>query len=43
MIGSFVAVSIFGTLGLTESTSIIGLVLGMLVALVIAMLALRRR
>ena len=39
MIGSFVAVSMFGTFGLTRETGIIGLILGMFVALVLAMIA----
>ena len=39
MIGSFVAVSMFGTFGLTRETGIIGLVLGMFVTLVLAMIA----
>jgi branched-chain amino acid transport system permease protein len=39
MIGSFVAVSLFVTFGLTEETAIIGLILGMFAALIIAMLA----
>ena len=39
MIGSFVSVSLFVTFGLTEETVIIGLILGMLAALIIAMLA----
>jgi branched-chain amino acid transport system permease protein len=38
MIGSFVAAGIFGTLGLTAATGIVGLVLGLLLTLVIAML-----
>jgi branched-chain amino acid transport system permease protein len=38
MIGSFISVSLFVTLGLTEDTAIIGLVLGMFATLVIAML-----
>ena len=39
MIGSFVAVSLFATFGLAEDTAIIGLIFGMLAALIIAMLA----
>src|SRR3954447_4533214 len=39
MIGSFVAVGLYGTLGLTEKTSGIGLFAGLLVALVVAALA----
>ena len=39
MIGSFVAVSLFGTLGLTASTGIGGLVLGLIVALIVSMIA----
>jgi len=38
MIGSFVSVSFFVTLGLTESTGIIALIAGMLVTLIVAML-----
>ena len=39
MIGSFVSVSLFVTFGLTEETAIIGLILGMLAALIIAMIS----
>src|ERR671917_627441 len=39
MIGSFVAAGIFGTLGLTAATGVPGLVFGLLLTLVIAMIA----
>jgi branched-chain amino acid transport system permease protein len=39
MIGSFVSVSFFGTLGLTSSTGVPGLVVGLLISLVVAMIA----
>src|SRR4051794_19498593 len=39
MIGSFVSAGFFGTLGLTAATGIPGLVVGILVTLIIAMLA----
>ncbi len=39
MIGSFISVSLFATFGLAEDTAIIGLILGMFAALLIAMLA----
>jgi branched-chain amino acid transport system permease protein len=39
MIGSFVAVSVWATLGVTEATSLAGRVGGILIALVLAMLA----
>jgi branched-chain amino acid transport system permease protein len=38
MMGSFISAGIFGTLGLTASTGIAGLVLGLLLTLVLAML-----
>jgi branched-chain amino acid transport system permease protein len=38
MIGSFVAASFFGTLGLTAATGTIGLILGLLATLLVAML-----
>src|SRR5687767_15967890 len=38
MIGSFVAAGFFGTLGLTASAGIIGLVLGLLLVLVVSMI-----
>ena len=39
MIGSFVAVSLFGTFGLTAATGVPGLILGLLLSLVISMIA----
>src|SRR4051812_1369375 len=39
MIGAFVAVSMFGTLGLNTETAVVPLILGMLVALLVAMVA----
>ena len=39
MIGSFVSVSFFGTIGLTAATGPLGLVLGLLLSLLVAMLA----
>jgi branched-chain amino acid transport system permease protein len=39
MIGSFVTVSLFGTLGLIDGTAIVPLILGMLLVLLVAMLA----
>jgi branched-chain amino acid transport system permease protein len=39
MIGSFVAVGIYGTLGLTPSTGTAGLILGLLVCLIVAAIA----
>jgi branched-chain amino acid transport system permease protein len=39
MIGSFVTVSMFGTLGLQEDTAVLPLLLGMLAVLIVAMLA----
>jgi branched-chain amino acid transport system permease protein len=39
MIGSFASVGFFGTLGLTSATGIPGLVLGLLITLIVAMLA----
>jgi branched-chain amino acid transport system permease protein len=39
MIGSFVSVSMFGTLGLTEDTAVLPLILGMFAVLLIAMIA----
>ena len=39
MIGSFVAFGLYGTLGLTLETGVLGLVAGLLVALILAMLA----
>jgi branched-chain amino acid transport system permease protein len=38
MIGSFISAGLFGTLGLTASTGVFGLVLGLLLTLVLAML-----
>ena len=38
MIGSFVSASFFGTVGLTEATGVAGLVLGLLLTLIVAML-----
>jgi branched-chain amino acid transport system permease protein len=39
MIGSFVAVSLFGTLGLTSATGAAGLVVGLILTLVVSMIA----
>jgi branched-chain amino acid transport system permease protein len=39
MIGSFVAASFFATIGLTESTAALGLLIGLLATLVVSMLA----
>jgi branched-chain amino acid transport system permease protein len=39
MIGSFVAVSLFGTIGLTEDTSLLPLIIGLFATLVLAMVA----
>jgi branched-chain amino acid transport system permease protein len=39
MIGSFVAVGLYGTIGLTTSTGVFGLALGLLVVLVVTMVA----
>jgi branched-chain amino acid transport system permease protein len=38
MIGSFVAVGLFGTIGLTTSTAVVGLALGLIVVLLLSML-----
>jgi branched-chain amino acid transport system permease protein len=39
MIGSFVAVGIFGTLGLTSATGVGGLILGLIATLIVSMIA----
>jgi branched-chain amino acid transport system permease protein len=39
MIGSFVAVGLYGTIGLTESTALLGLIAGLAACLVVSMLA----
>ena len=39
MIGSFVAVAFWGTLGLTAETSVLGLIAGLFVALIVSMIA----
>jgi branched-chain amino acid transport system permease protein len=39
MIGSFVSAGVFGTLGLSASTGIVGLILGLIATLILAMLA----
>ena len=42
MIGSFISVSLYATLGITESTSVIVLVFALLLVLAVSMVALRR-
>ena len=42
MIGSFVSVSLYATLGITEDTGVLRLILGLILVLAISMVALRR-